>query len=71
MIPTSHPKGMKSTWNDAIAHRYVFTLHARDTARLDVQGAFDGHDVRSAMTGHILAQAQVTGRYTLNPQVRL
>jgi len=27
--------------------------------------------VRAAMQGHILAQAAVTGRYTLNPAVKL
>ena len=58
-------------WNDAIPHRYVFTLYALDVARLDVPHRFTGADVRSAMAGHILAQASVTGRYTLNPAVKL
>ncbi|MEP7205788.1 MAG: YbhB/YbcL family Raf kinase inhibitor-like protein [Casimicrobiaceae bacterium] len=58
-------------WNDAIAHRYVFTLHALDVPRLDLQGTFTGADVRRAMLGHVLAEAAVTGRYTLNPEVRL
>ena len=58
-------------WNDELPHRYVFTLHALDVSRLGVDGAFTGADVRSAMAGHILAQAAVTGRYTLNPGVRL
>ena len=57
-------------WNDAILHRYVFTLYALDVARLDVSGRFTGADVRRAMQGHILAQASVTGRYTLNPTVK-
>lgn len=54
-------------WNDAIAHRYVFTLYALDVERLPVEGKFSGTDVRAAMAGHILAQAQWTGTYTLNP----
>lgn len=58
-------------WNDAIAHRYVFTLYALDVARLDVHGAFTGNEARAAMAGRILAQARITGRYTLNPAVRL
>jgi Raf kinase inhibitor-like YbhB/YbcL family protein len=58
-------------WNDAIPHRYVFTLYALDVPRLDVSGKFTGADVRLAMQGHILAQAAVTGRYTLNPAVKL
>jgi len=36
-----------------------------------VSGKFTGADVRLAMQGHILAQAAVTGRYTLNPAVKL
>jgi Raf kinase inhibitor-like YbhB/YbcL family protein len=58
-------------WNDAIVHRYVFTVFALDVARLAVEGAFTGADARKAMAGHILAQAAVTGRYTLNPAVTL
>jgi Raf kinase inhibitor-like YbhB/YbcL family protein len=58
-------------WNDAIAHRYVFTLFALDVERLPVDGKFNGAAARSAMHGHVLAQAAVTGRYTLNPAVSL
>jgi Raf kinase inhibitor-like YbhB/YbcL family protein len=58
-------------WNDAIVHRYVFTLYALDVPRLSVEGKFGGNDVRAAMRGHILAEAKVTGRYSLNPSVRL
>jgi Raf kinase inhibitor-like YbhB/YbcL family protein len=58
-------------WNDEIAHRYVFALYAVDVPRLDVQGAFRGADVRRALLGRVLAQASITGRYSLNPSVRL
>jgi hypothetical protein len=58
-------------WNDEIAHRYVFTLYALDVARLDVPAKFSGPDVRRAIEGHVLAKASVTGRYTLNPGVKL
>jgi Raf kinase inhibitor-like YbhB/YbcL family protein len=58
-------------WNDEIAHRYVFTVFALDVARLAVEGRFTMADARRAMQGHVLAQAVVTGRYTLNPAVRL
>jgi len=57
-------------WNDAIAHRYVFTVFALDVARLAVEGAFTGADARNAMQGHLLAQASIMGRYTLNPSVK-
>ena len=58
-------------WNDEIPHRYIFTLMALDGPRLGVSGAFKGVDVRDAAAGHVLAQASVTGRYALNPTVRL
>jgi Raf kinase inhibitor-like YbhB/YbcL family protein len=58
-------------WNDAIPHRYVFTLYALDVPRLDVSGKFTGGEVTRAMQGHILTHASVTGRYTLNPEVQL
>ena len=58
-------------WNDAIPHRYTFTLMALDVPRLGVSGMFKGADVRNAAAGHVLAQAAVTGRYTLSPKVQL
>ncbi len=58
-------------WNDEIQHHYVFTLYALDVERLELDGAFAGADARSAIAGHVLAEASVTGRYTLNPAVRL
>ena len=58
-------------WNDTIAHRYVFTLYALDLKRLAVDGIFKGADARNAMAGHVLAQAAISGRYTLNPAVKL
>jgi Raf kinase inhibitor-like YbhB/YbcL family protein len=58
-------------WNDAIPHHYVFTVFALDVARLAVDGPFTGAEARKAMQGHVLAQASITGRYTLNPSVRL
>ena len=57
-------------WNDEIAHRYVFTVFALDIARLPLEGRFGGNEVRKAIAGHVLAQAAITGRYTLNPAVK-
>lgn len=54
-------------WNDAILHHYVFTLYALDIAQVPVEGKFTGQQVRDAIRGHVLAQASVTGVYTLNP----
>lgn len=54
-------------WNDAIAHRYIFTLYAVDQENLTVSGNFNGTDVRNALQGHVLGQTSITGTYTLNP----
>ena len=56
-------------WNDSIVHRYVFTLYALDLPALDVPDEFGGADVVEAMRGHVLAEASLTGRYTLNPDL--
>ncbi len=58
-------------WNDEIRHRYVFTLYALDIAHCPIEGRFTGQQVRDAIGGHVLAQASVSGIYTLNPDVRL
>lgn len=56
-------------WNDAIPHRYHFTLYALDIERVAVGAEFTGPDVLKAIDGHILAQARITGTYSLNPDV--
>ena len=52
-------------------HHYVFTLYALDVAKLPVNAPDTGQQVRDAIAGHILAEASLTGRYTLNPSVKL
>jgi Raf kinase inhibitor-like YbhB/YbcL family protein len=56
-------------WNDERIHRYVFTLYALDLPMLPVQGKFSGVDALQAMVGHMLAQASVTGLYSLNQRL--
>jgi len=56
-------------WNDEILHRYVFTVFALDIDTLPLDGTFGGQQVRAAMKGHVLAEASLTGLYTLNPSV--
>lgn len=56
-------------WNDSIVHRYVFTVYALDIQELPVEGRFTAKEVLEAMQGHILAQASITGLYTLNPRL--
>jgi hypothetical protein len=57
-------------WNDALLHRYVFTVYALDIELLDVKGSLDGANIRAALEGHVLAQDSLTGKYTLNPRLR-
>jgi Raf kinase inhibitor-like YbhB/YbcL family protein len=57
-------------WNDEIPHRYIFTLYAVDFSRCPVAGTFRGPEVLAAIKGHIIAQAQITGLYSLNPNVK-
>lgn len=54
-------------WNDEIIHRYVFTLYALDIERLPLEGRFGGPEVRAAIQSHVLAEASLSGTYTLNP----
>jgi Raf kinase inhibitor-like YbhB/YbcL family protein len=54
-------------WNDEIVHHYVFTVYALDIEALPLEGTFTGPEVLDAIKGHILAEASLTGTYTLNP----
>ncbi len=56
-------------WNDSIVHHYRFRLFATDLERLPVAGEFRGAEVMAALQGHVLAEASVTGLYSLNPAV--
>lgn len=56
-------------WNDARVHRYVFTLYALSVPQLDVEATFNGKQALAAIQDKILAQASVTGTYTLNPDL--
>jgi Raf kinase inhibitor-like YbhB/YbcL family protein len=58
-------------WNDAIPHRYQFTLYATDLARCAVDGEFTAQQTLAAIKGHVLAEASITCRYTLNPSVKI
>jgi Raf kinase inhibitor-like YbhB/YbcL family protein len=56
-------------WNDERVHHYVFTLYALDVPKLSLGATFSGPDARNAMAGHVLAQATLTGVYTLNSAI--
>lgn len=57
-------------WNDTIVHHYVFTLYALDVERCPLEGEFSGAEVRNAISPQILAQARITGTYSLNPNIK-
>lgn len=56
-------------WNDSVVHHYTFTLYAVDVPKFEVKGDLTGTNVREALNGHILAQAKISGTYTLTPRL--
>ena len=56
-------------FNDSLVHHYVFTLYAVSLARLPVQGAFTGAQVREKLAGRVLGEATFSGTYTLNQRL--
>ena len=69
-------KGMTGTYggydgpcppaNDQRVHRYVVRVLALDVATLGLSGPFTGTDVERAMTGHVIAEGEAVGTYSLN-----
>ena len=57
-------------WNDDLLHHYHFHVYALGVETLGLSGRFTLADVRAAMSGHILAEAELTGTYTLNAALR-
>ena len=56
-------------WNDSLVHHYYFTLYALDVPQLNVSGTLTGQAAREAIRGHVLAEARLSGTYTLNPKL--
>ncbi|QHQ15817.1 YbhB/YbcL family Raf kinase inhibitor-like protein [Pectobacterium parmentieri] len=55
-------------WNDTIVHHYIFTLYALATPSLAIEGEINGANVHTALANApVLAEAKLTGLYTLNP----
>ncbi|HEY7703714.1 MAG TPA: YbhB/YbcL family Raf kinase inhibitor-like protein [Acidimicrobiia bacterium] len=61
--------GPAPPWNDSLVHEYVFTLYAVDLEKVPVEGSFTANEVREAIAGHVLAEAEVSGTYTQNPRL--
>lgn len=61
--------GPAPPWNDSVVHKYVFSLYALDLETVPVEGSFTAAEVRDAIAGHVLAEAEVSGTYTQNPRL--
>ncbi|MCE5234395.1 MAG: YbhB/YbcL family Raf kinase inhibitor-like protein [Mizugakiibacter sp.] len=57
-------------WNDERLHHYRFRLYALDVPSLQLHGRFGLAEAQRAMQGHVLAEAELTGIYSLNPKAR-
>ncbi len=57
-------------WNDELMHKYEFIIYAIDLDSCPVYGAFTAANVAAAIKGHVLAEAHLSGTYTLNPTLR-
>ena len=56
-------------WNDELAHHYRFKLFACDFDSCSVEDAFTGQNVLKAIEGHIIAETELLGLYSLNPDI--
>jgi Raf kinase inhibitor-like YbhB/YbcL family protein len=56
-------------WNDMVVHHYHYAVYALDVPTLGLSGTFGGPEVTRATQGHVLAQGEVVGLSTLNPEV--
>jgi Raf kinase inhibitor-like YbhB/YbcL family protein len=56
-------------WNDMRVHRYHFTVYALSCERAPVEGDFTGPQALEAIRPFVLAEARITGTYSLNPKV--
>jgi Raf kinase inhibitor-like YbhB/YbcL family protein len=54
-------------WNDALLHHYHFRVSALDVDTLPLAEGFKLPELRSAMAGHVLAEVELVGTYSINP----
>jgi len=57
-------------WNDERIHHYHFKVYALDIKSLKLSGQVTGPQLENALIGHVLAQGEAVGAYTLNPGLR-
>ena len=58
-------------WNDSVPHHYCFEIFALDVEHTALPDDFDAAQLLAAIKPHVLASASITGRYSLNPRIRL
>ncbi|MEZ5176132.1 MAG: YbhB/YbcL family Raf kinase inhibitor-like protein [Acidimicrobiia bacterium] len=59
--------GPAPPWNDAIPHRYIFTVSALDIESLGLSPGFTRDELLGVMDGHVLEEASLTTVYSTNP----
>lgn len=58
-------------WNDELIHHYHFKVFAIDVASLGLSGKqVNGQAAMAAIKEHALAEGEVVGKYTLNPNIK-
>jgi Raf kinase inhibitor-like YbhB/YbcL family protein len=57
-------------WNDERMHHYRFCLRALDLPSVGLRHGFTYTELESTLQGHVLAEAVLTGTYTLNAALR-
>ncbi len=57
-------------FNDSIVHHYRFTVYALDVEKAPVQGKFTCADLQKAIEGHVLGEASLTAKYSINPDAK-
>lgn len=57
-------------FNDERRHHYVFTVYAVDVESLGLHGDITAAQVKSALEGHVLAEASIATSYAINPNAR-
>lgn len=61
--------GAGPPWNDRRMHGYRFQIFAIDVKELDLPHHFRGQDLRRAMEGHIIDQAELIGLFSTHPEL--
>ncbi|MGN6424832.1 MAG: YbhB/YbcL family Raf kinase inhibitor-like protein [Asticcacaulis sp.] len=56
-------------FNDERLHTYRFMVYALDVTTLDLPDGYSGEQAERAIAGHVLAEAEIAGVYTTNPNL--